>query len=384
MGQLALCWANLMRGRVRTVLTLVSIVIAFVLFGLLDAVRLAFSVADSVEGASRIIVSSRLSIIQPLPFSKIAAVQRVEGVQAVSWASWFGGIYQDRRNFFPNFAVGPNYFDLYPELLLEPGQREAFAATRTGAVAGQRLAERFGWKLGDRIPLEATIFPHRSGSNTWTFDLVGIYRARDAGDRRYEDQLMFRYDYFDEGRTFGNGDVGYLVVKIADPGRAAAIALAIDRLSANSDSETKSETERAFNLAFVKQVGDIGLIVSAIMAAVLFTILLVTGNTMAQAVRERTREIGVLKTLGFSDGRILALVLGESLLLVSAGAGTGLALSWAAVQGLNAAFSRGAFAIGAPTVAAAVGVAIALAIAVGLPPALRARRLPIVDALQGR
>jgi len=378
---LHLVWASLFRKKVRTILTLLSIVFAFLLFGMLDAVRVAFTVRDSLEGASRLVVSSKLSIIQPLPYSDLAQIKRVPGVEQVAFANWFGGIYQDRRNFFANFAVSPNYLDMYPEFLLPEEQKQAFVNTRTGAVVGANLARRYDFKIGDKIPLQATIFPHKNGSNTWTFDLVGIFRARETRDRNQEDQMMFHYEYFDEGRTFGHGTVGWYMVKVSDPEHAQQAAQAIDRLFANSDAETKTQTEKQFNLDFVKQIGDIGLIVSSIMGAVFFTILLLTGNTMSQAVRERIPELAVLKTIGFSNQSVLWLVLGESLLLATIGGSVGLLLAMAGAGALSAAFRGGAFAVGAQSWLTGIMIMLVLSAAVGLPPAWRAMRLRIVDAL---
>lgn len=378
---LPLVWAALLRKKARTILTLLSIIVAFLLFGMLDAVRVAFTVHDTLEGAGRLVVSSKLSIIQPLPYADLAQIRRVPGVERVAFANWFGGIYQDRKNFFANFAVSPNYLDLYPEFVLPEDQRQAFLETRTGAIVGANLAKRYNFRVGDKIPLQATIFPHKNGDNTWTFDLVGIYHTREARDRNQEDQMLFHYDYFDEGRTFGHGTVGWYMVKIADPGRAQQVAQAIDRLFANSADETKTQTEKQFTLDFVRQVGDIGLIVSSIMGAVFFTILLLTGNTMSQAVRERIPELAVLKTIGFSNTSVLWLVLGESLLLAVIGGSIGLVLAMAGAGALSAAFRGGAFAVGAQSWLTGFMIMLVLGTAVGLPPAWRAMRLRIVDAL---
>lgn len=383
MKYLHLIWASLFRKKTRTILTVLSILVAFLLFGMLDAVRVAFTVRDSLEGASRLVVSSKLSIIQPLPYADLVQLQRIDGVEAVGFANWFGGIYQDRKNFFANFAISPNYLDLYPEFVLPEDQKKTFMATRTGAVVGNNLAKRFGWKIGDKIPLLATIFPHKSGGNTWTFDLVGIFKARDAGDANQEDQMLFRYDYFDEGRTSGSGTVGWYMVKIADPERASTIAQQIDALFANSAAETKTQTEKQFNLDFAKQLGDIGLIVSSIMGAVLFTILLLTGNTMSQAVRERIPELAVLKTIGFSNQGVLWLVLAESLFMIVIGGVIGLLLAMLGADALSAAFRGGVFQITLQSWLTGMALMLLLGLAVGLPPALRAMRLRIVDALSG-
>lgn len=381
MKYLHLIWTDLFRKKARTLLTVLSIVVAFLLFGLLDAVRVAFTVHESVEGASRLITSSRLSLIQPLPYADLGQIQHVPGVEAVAFANWFGGIYQDRKNFFANFAVSPNFLDVYPEFLLPEAQKRAFATTRTAAVVGENLAKRFGWKIGDKIPLEATIFIAADGGNTWTFDLVGIFRARDKRDRGQEDQMWFRYDYFDEGRILSKGTVGWYVVKVADPGQAGNVAQAIDKLFANSNAETKTQTEKQFSMDFVKQMGDIGLIVTSIMGAVLFTILLLTGNTMSQAVRERIPELAVLKTIGFSNQTLLWLVLAESILLVALGGVTGLLLSSIGADALSAAFRGGAFTVGLQSWLTGGLLMLLLGLGVGLPPALRAMRLRIVDAL---
>ncbi|MBI3561103.1 MAG: ABC transporter permease [Gammaproteobacteria bacterium] len=383
MKYLHLIWANLFRKKTRSLLTVLSIVVAFLLFGMLDAVRVAFTVRDSLEGASRLVVSSKLSIIQPLPYADLAQIQRIPGVEAVAFANWFGGIYQDRKNFFANFAVSNNYLDLYPEFVMPEDQKQTFMATRTGAVVGRNLAKRFGWKIGDKIPLQATIFPHKSTGNTWTFDLVGIFHARDSSNANQEDQMIFHYDYFDEGRTFGNGTVGWYMVKIADPRHTSQIAQTIDHLYANSVAETKTQTEKQFNLDFAKQLGDIGLIVSSIMGAVLFTILLLTGNTMSQAVRERIPEYAVLKTIGFSNQTVLWLVLGEALLMIALGGVFGLGLSVLGADALSAAFRGGVFQVAVQTWLSGSVLMVVLGLAVGFPPALRAMRLRIVDALSG-
>ncbi|GAA4854885.1 ABC transporter permease [Luteimonas vadosa] len=386
MKYLSLVWAQLFRSKTRTLLTLLSVVAAFLLFGLLDSVRVAFNSGGSVAGANRMVVASRLSITQMLPYSLDAQIRTIPGVKQLSYAAWFGGIYRDPKNFFPNFSVGPEYFDLYPEYVLPPAQRKAFDADRTGAVVGKALAERHGWKLGDTIPLQATIFPQKDGSNNWPLTLRGIFEVKDAKRRGEENQLWFHWKYFDEANQFVSNRVGWFIVKLDNPDHAVRVAKAIDALSENSDHETKTQTEAAFNQAFAKQFADIGLIVSAIMGAVFFTLILLTGNTMAQAVRERIPELAILKTLGFKDGTVLALVLVESMLLVLLGGVLGLGIAAMMIPGVSAA-SGGLIQL--PSVLPqtwAVGVALMLAIGlvVGVLPALRARRLKIVDALAGR
>ena len=385
MKYLHLIWAALFRSKTRTLLTLLSVVAAFLLFGMLDSVRVAFNSGGSVAGADRLVVASRLSITQMLPYSLGPRIEATSGVAKVAHAEWFGGIYQDPKNFFPNFSVGPNYFELYPEYRVPPAHLKAYAANRSGAIVGAALAKRHGWKVGDTIPLQATIFPTR-GSNDWSFRLEGIFSMADAKRRGEENQLLFHWDYFDEANDYVKGRVGWYIVKLDSAADASRVAQAIDALSENSDHETKTRTEQAFNQAFAKQFADIGLIVTAIMGAVFFTLLLLTGNTMAQAVRERIPELAVLKTIGFSNGSVLALVLAESILLIVLGGLIGLGLAALLMPGVSRA-SGGIIQL--PTVLPqtwAVGLLLMLliGIVVGVLPAMRAMRLKIVDALAGR
>jgi putative ABC transport system permease protein len=386
MKYLSLVWAQLFRSKTRTLLTLLSVVTAFLLFGMLDSVRVAFNSGGSVDGANRLVTTSRLSITQSLPVRLQEQIRTVPGVRDVTYAMWFGGIYQDPKNFFPSFSVAPNYFDVYSNLQLPPEQLKAFQATQAGAVVGETLAKEFGWKIGDTIPLQATIFP-RQGSNDWPVTLVGIFRSKDrAAASGEERQLVMNWKYFDESNDYIKGQVSWYTVTLDNPAHASRVAQAIDALSMNSDRETKSQTESAFQQSFAKQFADIGLIVTSIMGAVFFTLLLLTGNTMAQAVRERVPELAVLKTLGFRDGTVLVLVMVESVLLVVLGGLVGLGLAAVIMPGVAAA-SGGMIALPkVPTQTWLVGLGLMLAIGVvvGLLPALRAKRLKIVDALAGR
>lgn len=385
MKYLPLLVSALLRKKTRTALTLLSVAAAFTLFGMLDAVRVAFNAPQSVAGIDRLIVASRFSIIQPLPYADLVRIRQVPGVRKVAYANWFGGVYQDPKNFFANIAVSAqSYLDIYPDIVLPEAQRQAFLGTRTAAVVGESLAKRFGWKIGDKIPLKATIFPRKNGDNVWTFDLVGIYHAAQPELRSMEQQMLFRYDYFDEGRQYGQGTVGWYIVKVDDPADADRVAHAIDRLFANSADETKTQSEREFQLSFAKQIGDIGLIVTAIMAAVFFTLLLLTGNTMAQAIRERIPELAVLKTIGFSNHAVLVLVLCESVALLLLGGVAGLLLARLGLPLVSAA-SSGQLDLVMPSQSWVLGVGLMLLIGiiVGLPPARRAMRLRIVDALAG-
>jgi putative ABC transport system permease protein len=386
MKYLHLIWAALFRSKTRTLLTLLSVTAAFFLFGMLDSVRVAFNSGGDVTGANRMVVASRLSITQMLPYSLTPQIASIDGVKRSSFAAWFGGIYQDPKNFFPNFSVGPGYLDLYPEFKLPEAQRKAWDADRQGAIVGEALAKRHGWKVGDTIPLQATIFPTK-GSNDWTFKLDGIFRIDDEKRKGQEQMLLFHWNYFDEANDYVKGRVGWYIIQLNDAGAADRVSKAIDALSANSDHETKTQTEEAFNQSFAKQIGDIGLIVTAIMGAVFFTLLLLTGNTMAQAVRERIPELAVLKTIGFSNRSVLGLVLGEAVLLVAIGGLLGLLLAPIAMTAATK-MSGGFIQLPSnlPPESWITGLVLMLAFGVlaGLLPALRAMRLNIVDALAGR
>lgn len=379
---LPLIWANLMRRKVRTLFTLLSILVAFVLFGYLSAINLAFSMGIDVTGADRLVLRHKVSIIRLLPYSYQARIEQVPGVVDVAHQTWFGGVYQDPKNFFMQTPVEPErFFRLYPEFIVPEEQMGTFLTDRTGAIVGRTTADRFGWKIGDRIPIQATIWRQKDGSTTWEFTIDGIYEGAEPGVDTT--QFLFHYDYFDESRMFGEGLVGWYIIRIDDPDRAAEIAERIDRTFANSPYETKTETEKAFVQAWAKQVGDIATIALAILSAVFFTILIVAGNTMAQSVRERTNELAVLKTLGYSNGRVLALVLMESSALSVVGGGLGLV------------FATWLISLGDPTDGALpifffplrdqiLGwlLVILLGLVTGFLPALQAMRLRIVDALR--
>ncbi len=385
MKYFSLVWAQLFRSRTRTLLTLLSVVAAFLLFGMLDSVRVAFSSGGSVEGANRLVVASRLSITQSLPIRLETQIRQVSGVRDVTYGMWFGGIYQDPKNFFPNFSVAPNYFDVYRELQIDPAQLQDWQQTRTGAIVGETLAKQFGWKIGDTIPLQATIFP-RGGSNDWPLELKGIYRSKDRAQAGNEErQLMMNWKYFDESNDYIKNQVSWYTVTLDNPEQSSRVAQAIDAISANSDHETKTQTESAFQQAFVKQFADIGMIVTSIMGAVFFTLLLLTGNTMAQAVRERVPELATLKTLGFKDSTVLTLVMVESVLLIGLGGLIGMGLAALILPAISPK-SMGMLPPHVPTPTWLVGIVliVVIGIVVGLLPALRAKRLKIVDALAGR
>jgi putative ABC transport system permease protein len=383
---LPLLWAQLFRKTTRTVLTLLSVLVAFLLFGLLQAVQIAFESGADAADAKRLLTTARYSIIEPLPMAYRPRNERVPGVVAVANADWFGAKYQNESNAFPVFAVDPaRYLDMYPEFTIDRAQREAFVRTRTGAVAGKRLADRFGWKVGQKLPISSEIHPKTDGSLNWEFDLVGILDADDPAVRGNTDMVLINVAYFDEARQTGRGKTGWYIVRVADSTQARTISATIDGLFMNSPDETKTQPEKEFALGFAKQIGDIGALVTRILIAVFFTILILTGNTMAQSIRERIPELAILKTLGFSDGKVTALVLAEAVLLLVLGGGIGMGAAVAAMPALNRS-TGGRFPplfVGAETWLLAAAVAAVVALCIGLPPALRANRLKIVDALSG-
>lgn len=378
--------AALFRRKTRTVLTLSSVVVAFLLFGLLQAVQVAFEHGADAADARRLLTTARYSIIEPLPQAYVHRIERVPGVVGVAYADWFGAKYQNESNAFPVFAVDPaRYLDMYPEFIVAPGQREAFIATRTGAIAGRRLVDRYGWRLGQKLPISSEIHPKSDGDLNWEFDLVGILDAKDPTLRGNTDVVLINVAYFDEARQSGKGKTGWYIVRIDDATRARTISARIDRLFANSPDETKTQPEKEFAIGFAKQIGDIGALVTRILSAVFFTVLLLTGHTMAQSIRERIPELAILKTLGFPDGTVTRLVLAEAFTLLLVGGGLGMAAATVLLPLVNER-TGGRFPplfVAGETWLLALAITVVLGLAIGLPPALRARRLRIVEALAG-
>ncbi|MGD0086157.1 MAG: FtsX-like permease family protein [Verrucomicrobiota bacterium] len=379
---LHLIWSNLKRKKLRTSLTLLSIVVAFVLFGFLAAIQQALVGGVALAGADRLIVREKVSIINLLPVSYEARMDRIPGVDFATHQTWFGGVYQDPKNFFMQNPVEPEKFlKMHPEVILPPDQLKAWLATRTGAIVGRRTANRFHWKIGDQVPIRSTIWSGPDGSRTWTFDIVGIYDGKDKGTDTTP--LFFHYDYFDEARQYAKGQVGWYTIRIKDPSQAAAVARRVDEEFENSPAETKTEPEGAFIQAWASQIGNIVFIVAAILGAVFFTILLVTGNTMAQAVRERTGELGVLKAIGFTNGQVVALVLAESCLLTVLGGTLGLGLAWAFIsRGDPTSGLLPLFFLPTRDLLIGVGISLVLGLVTGIFPALQAMRLRVADALR--
>jgi putative ABC transport system permease protein len=378
---LPLVWKNIWRRKFRTIFTLLSIFIAFLLFGILMTIRTSFSFGVEVAGADRLVLIHKVTLIMPLPISYQQRLQQVKGVEIVSHQSWFGGIYQDPSNFFANIAVDPETFlKIYTEFVIPPEQVQAWRNDRQGAIVGRDLAARFGWKIGDRVPLTATIYQPKQGGTTWEFNIVGIYDGAEGIDKT---QMFFRYDYLDENRSEGEGLIGWYVVKIADPAQAVELSRTFDEMFANSAAETKTTTEKGFVEGFAKQVGDIGAIMIAISTTVLFMFGLVAASTMGQSVRERTSELAVLKTLGFSGPTILTLVLAESLFIALTGGLLGLGLAWLFVQGGDPTNGMLAiFMLPTRDIVLGIGLMVLMGVLAGVMPAVAAMRLKITDALR--
>jgi putative ABC transport system permease protein len=341
----------------------------------------ALALGADLAGADRLATMHRVSLIQPFPRSYLNRIAGVDGVRAVTSFIWFGGIYQDERNQLATMAADPDtFFDVYPEYDLPAEQRADWQRDRASMVVGKALAARFDWQIGDVIPLRSSIFTKQDGSNVWDVRIAGIYDAAN-GDNS---SLYFHYDYLNESRALGRDTIGYVLLRTEDPARNEEIARTIDALFANSPAETKTSTESAFIQGFANQMGDIGAIVAAVAGAVFFTMLLVTGNTIAQAVRERVSEIGVLKTLGFSGASVSALVLAEAFAITAAGGILGLGLAAGLAESMSAALSQFFPVIGVPRSAYVTGAVliVVLSAIAGFLPALQAWRLQITAALR--
>ncbi len=379
---LGLVWSNLQHRRLRTALTVLSILVAFLLFGFLCAIKDALSGGVTIASADRLVVRHKVSIIQSLPLNYEQRIANLPGVSATAHQSWFGGIYQEPKNFFPTIPVEPEKFlPMFPEFVLPAAQKTAWLATRNGAIVGRKTMERFKWKIGDHIPLTCPIWGEPANQPNWDLEIVGTF----DGAKKSTDTsgLYFRYDYFDEARTRGKGEIGWITVRIQNPDQAAAIAQKIDDEFANSPYETKAEPEGAFAASFARQVGDIGTIMIAVLSAVFFTILLVAGNTMSQAVRERTEELGVLKAMGFTNELVLVLVLLESCVIAGVGGLLGLGLAWVIINSGNPAPSLlPRFYLPSHDLIVGLVVIVVLGFVAGAVPALQAMRLRIAVALR--
>lgn len=377
--------ANLGRRKTRTVLTLLSIVMAFLLFGLLQAVNVLFAAGADFVGATRLVTQARVSFTQSLPMRLLPQIESVPGVEDVMWSQWFGGVWQENTQLIIQAADPARLHAVYPEFVMPDAEWQAFENTRTGMIAGRNLANQYGWKVGQKVPIGSNIFPQKDGSKAWVFDLVGIYDGKDEEWQRSTSGGWINFAYFDEANQFARGLAGVYIVRLADPDRASEVAATIDRMFENSPDETKTQTEKDFNIGFFKQIGDIGLIVRWILFAVFFTLLLVVGNTIAQSVRERIPELAILKTLGFTDGAVLGFVLAEAAALCVIGGLFGLAIATPlGVAITNATGGNLPVAVDGTVWLTGAITIVVLSLAVGLLPALRAARLTIVDALAGR
>jgi putative ABC transport system permease protein len=374
-----LLWAGLWRKRLRTTFTLLSVMIAFLLYGLLQGVNGWLSNAIEDSRVNRLYTVSRISFIEPLPLSYLQQIESVPGVDKVAYFGWFGGYYQDPKNQVQSFVMDVRRtFEVFPEWEVSQAAKEAMLRTKNGAIVGRPTALRFGWKVGDRVPLKTPIWTRKDGAASYDFEIVGIYDAPAQNNI-----FLINYDFFDEARAFGQGQVGWYAFTIRDPTQSASVAAAVDKRFRNSPHETKTQNEKEFAQAQIKQLGDIGFIVNAIVGAVMFTLLFLTGNTMMQSVRERIPELAVLKTVGFTDGMVTTLVLAESILLCVFAAFIGLGLA-ALIFPAARTFVGGDVSLPLSVLGTGAVAAILLALISGLPPALRANRLAVVDALAGR
>jgi putative ABC transport system permease protein len=372
---------NLFRKRLRTILTIVAILVAFLIFGILATFQNTLNAGVEVAGADRLITVNKINFTQPMPLAYATRTAGVKGVQQVAHAEWFGGYYQEPRNFLVAFAVdAENYLAIYTEYVVAPAEREAFLRDKTGIFVGKAVADQFGWKVGDRLPLKSNIYRQKNGSDTWDFTISGVVTGNDQ--RVDTNFVMFHYEYLADTRSFGDGTTGWMILKTSDTKENARVMREVDAMFANSAFETETKTEQAFNKAFAEQLGDLGFIITAVVSAAFVTILLIVGNTMMLTVRERTNEIAVMKTIGFTTRRIFGLVLGESMLLALIGGFLGIALAWLASLGLAAAMSRfGPFAFSADTALWGFALTALLGFLTGIIPAMRAMSTDIVTAL---
>lgn len=372
--------ANVLRKKVRLILTIGSFAIALVLFTFLAVVKSAFNRGIEIAGADRLVVVDRVGLMQLMPVSYAEKIAAIPGVKYVTHDHWFGGVYQDQKNFFPQFVIdAENHRRVYPEFIVSDEQWNNFVKDRQGAIAGANLAKRFGWKIGDRIPIKTTIY----GGATWEFNLAGIYHTeKPDGD---QGQFWLQWKYFDENVPSAvKSTAGWYILKLDSPDDAVRVAKAIDEKFANSSDETKTETESAFAAGFAKQFGNIEFLILSIGSVVFFTLLLVTGNTMAISVRERTSELAVLKAIGLTDRTVLFLVMAESMLIASIGGLLGLLLAWAAIPVISAALTGllPPLLLSKPMLSIGLVFALFVGAVGGLLPGIGAMRLRVVDALR--
>ena len=371
--------SNLMRSKRRTFLTVFSIAVALFLFCTLRTVITSFEAAIRASDDTRLVVRHAASLVFPIPLAYRDRIAQVPGVQAVDYGNWFGGYYQDPKNQFAQFAVGTDhFFEIYPEIVITAAEREAFIGERTACIAGKALVDKYGWKIGDVIPLTGTIYP-----GDWRITLRGIYTGRTEDID--ENTIFFHWDYVNEALPDVRKNlVGIYWIKIASSKDAAAVSARIDEIYENSPQPTKTETEKAFQAGFISMIGNVQLLMTIIGSAIVFAIMLVTINTMMMAARERTTEIAVLKTLGFTDGLILKLVALEAMLVSLAGGLLGCGAAYAIFRRLD--FTAGGFfpnfRVLPETVLFGLLLALAMGVLSGLVPSFQAARLQIAAALR--
>lgn len=379
MKYFVLVWAGLWRKPVRTVLTMLSIATAFLLFGSLRGVSSGFNAVIDGLSANRLRVQSRAGFAATLPLAHFSEIQSVPGAAYPGYVTVFSAFYGDSSNSVVAAAIGGEVLESKPaEFKLPKEQKAAFDQTRMGAIIGEKLAEKYGWKIGDSVSLTSTRYVNADGTSTWPFEIVGIYHVE--GQRETAQEFYFHYDYLDEGRSLGKGTVSLFIVKAENP---AALAAAIDGRFANSPDPTSTQSDREWVRARMKQAGDMNMMVNAIVGASLFTLLFLTGNTMMQSVRERTPEVAVLKTVGFSNNKVAALVATEAAVLCLFGSLLGLGGAWALFGPLSK-WMRVPLTMQPNVIVAGILVALATGLVSTLVPCWRAKRLSVVDALAGR
>jgi len=379
---LPLLAASLRRRRLRTFFTVASILVAFLLFGLAESMRFALASGVEVAGADRLLSMHKVSFTQLLPESYGSRIRAIDGVVAVAPQTWFGAWYRDESNQIPAFPTEPaTFLQIYSEYRIPEAQKQAWIADRSGILIGRAISDLFGWKVGDAVPLKSAIWRKEDGTDTWEVTVRAIYDLPDGGDTR---QIMMHQEYFEQAKLQAKGYVGWYVVKIKDPNESALVSKRIDTMFANSPAETKTSSERAMAQSFVNQIGNIGAILTAIVGAVFFTMLLVTANTIAQSVRERTNELGVLKTLGFTNGGVLGLVLAESVLITVLGGALGIGLAYWFGVVFGPWFNQylPGFRVPTSAIVQAAVYMVLLGLVAGAVPAVQAMRLRIVEALR--
>ena len=372
---------NLTRKPLRLFLTVFATFIAFMIFGTLTAFQQAFDAGVDLAADDRLVVVNKINFTQSLPIAYVNRVRAVEDVEAVTHLNWFGGYYQEPRNQFAMFAVdAENFLTVYDELLVSDSERAAWIGNRQGLIAGKSIAENFGWQVGERIPVNSNIFSQRDGRTDWDFDVIAIFEGADP--QTDTNSVYFHYEYFNETQSFGGDWIGFMGVRTSAPERNEAVIQAIDELFVNSPAETETVPEKAFNKAFIEQIGNLSLILTSVVLAAFFVILVIVGNSMILSIRERTSEIGVMKTLGFTSGRIFRMVLAESLLLALIGGVLGILASGAMVALVNQApIQLPTLILGSSVWSQALAFMVVLGLITGIVPATSALRLNIITAL---